>query len=164
MGGHVTGIVAEQWPQSYDGAMPICGVLGDYELFDYFLDFNVAAQTLSGVGKIIPLRGRLPDQPPCPRPRPALGPAFPFALNAGGQNFKSLVQLRSGGVRPLFEQGFLFWNGVCRRLPVRARGRRRHAAAPARRRRAELRRGLSVRHRPRASRRPRPRSTQPCSA
>ncbi len=51
MGGHVTGIVAEQWPQSYDGAMPICGVLGDYELFDFFLDFNVAAQTLSGVGR-----------------------------------------------------------------------------------------------------------------
>ena len=54
MGGHVTGVVAEQWPRSYDGAMPICGVLGDYELFDFFLDFNVAAQTLSGVGKTFP--------------------------------------------------------------------------------------------------------------
>ena len=49
-------VVAEQWPRSYDGAMPICGVLGDYELFDYFLDFNVGAQALSGVGNSSPSR------------------------------------------------------------------------------------------------------------
>ena len=111
MGGHVTGIVAEQWPRSYDGAMPICGVLGDYELFDYFLDFNLAAQALSGVGKLFPFA---PDylSATVPATKTALGPAFPFALNPAGQNFKSLVQLRSGGVRPVFEQGFLFWNGV----------------------------------------------------
>lgn len=111
MGGHVTAVVAEQWPQSYDGAMPICGVLGDYELFDFFLDFNVSAQTLSGVGKTYPYG---PDylSTTVPATKAALGPAFPFALNANGQNFKSLVHLRSGGVRPLFEQGWLFWNGV----------------------------------------------------
>jgi len=111
MGGHVTGVVAEQWPQSYDGAMPICGVLGDYELFDFFLDFNVSAQTLSGVGKTYPYG---PDYltTTVPATKAGLGPAFPFALNANGQNFKSLVQLRSGGVRPLFEQGWMFWNAV----------------------------------------------------
>jgi pimeloyl-ACP methyl ester carboxylesterase len=111
MGGHVTGVVAEQWPQSYDGAMPICGVLGDYELFDFFLDFNVAAQTLSGVGKTFPY-GADYLTATVPATKAGLGPAFPFALNANGQNFKSLVQLRSGGVRPLFEQGWLFWNAV----------------------------------------------------
>ena len=111
MGGHVTGIVAEQWPQSYDGAMPICGVLGDYELFDFFLDFNVAAQTLSGVGKSYPY-GADYLSTTVPATKAGLGPAFPFALNATGQNFKSLVQLRSGGVRPMFEQGWLYWNGV----------------------------------------------------
>jgi hypothetical protein len=47
-----------------------------------------------------------------PATKAALGPSFPFALNAAGQNFKGLVQMRSGGVRPLFEQGFVFWNGV----------------------------------------------------
>lgn len=111
MGGHVTGVVAEQWPQSYDGAMPICGVLGDYELFDFFLDFNVSAQMLSGVGATYPYS---PDylSTTVPATKAGLGPAFPFALNANGQNFKSLVQLRSGGVRPLFEQGWLFWNAV----------------------------------------------------
>jgi hypothetical protein len=109
MGGHVTGIVAEQWPQSYDGAMPICGVLGDYELFDFFLDYNVAAQTLSGVGKTYPYG---PDYltSTVPATKAGLGPAFPLALNAAGQNFKSLVQLRSGGVRPVFEAGWFYWN------------------------------------------------------
>lgn len=111
MGGHVTGLVAEQWPKSYDGAMPICGVLGDYELFDYFLDFNVAAQTLSGVGKTFPYAADYMSTT-VPATKVGLGPAYPFALNANGQNFKSLVQLRSGGVRPLFEQGWMFWNGV----------------------------------------------------
>ncbi len=111
MGGHVTGVVAEQWPKSYDGAMPICGVLGDYELFDYFLDFNVAAQTLSGVNNSYPYASDYLTAT-VPATKAALGPAFPFALNANGQNFKSLVQLRSGGVRPLFDQGWLFWNAV----------------------------------------------------
>jgi len=111
MGGHVTGIVAEQWPRSYDGAMPICGVLGDYELFDYFLDFNLAAQTLSGEGKLYPFAADYLSVT-VPATKAGLGPAFPFALNPAGQNFKSLVQLRTGGVRPVFEQGFLFWNGV----------------------------------------------------
>ena len=111
MGGHVTGVVAEQWPQSYDGAMPICGVLGDYELFDFFLDFNVAAQTLSGQAKTY-LYGTDYLTATVPATKAALGPAFPYALNAAGQQHKSLVQLRSGGVRPMFDQGWLYWNGV----------------------------------------------------
>ena len=111
MGGHVTAIVAEQWPRSYDGAMPICGVLGDYELFDFFLDFNVAAQTLSGVGNTYPYGPDYLDFT-VPLTKDALGPAFPYALNDNGNSFKSLVELRSGGVRPVFDQGFIFWNGV----------------------------------------------------
>jgi hypothetical protein len=111
MGGHVTGIVAEQWPRSYDGAMPICGVLGDYELFDYFLDFNVTAQTLSGVNKQYPFAADYLSVT-VPATKAALGPMFPYALNPSGQNLKALVQMQSGGVRPVFDQGFLFWNGV----------------------------------------------------
>jgi len=111
MGGHVTAIVAEQWPQSYDGAMPVCGVLGDYALFDFFLDFNLAAQTLSGIGAHYPFAADYLTVT-VPATKAALGPAFPYVLNTEGQNFKSLVELRSGGMRPVFEQGFLFWNGV----------------------------------------------------
>lgn len=111
MGGHVSTIVAEQWPKSYDGAMPICGVMGDYELFDYFLDFNVAAQTLSGVGKTVPFG---PDylSTTVPQTKAALGPAFPYVLNAQGQSLKNLTQLQTGGVRPVFDQAWNFWNGV----------------------------------------------------
>jgi pimeloyl-ACP methyl ester carboxylesterase len=111
MGGHVTGVVAEQWPQSYDGAMPICGVLGDYELFDYFLDFNVAAQTLSGQNALYPYG---PDYltSTVPATKAALGPAFPYVLNANGLNLKALTQIQSGGVRPVFDQGWNFWNGL----------------------------------------------------
>lgn len=111
MGGHVTALVAEQWPKSYDGAMPICGVLGDYELFDFYLDFNVAAQALSGSGKQFPFQSDYLTVT-VPATKAALGPAFPFVLNAQGQNLKALTALRSGGLRPVFEQGFLFWNGV----------------------------------------------------
>ena len=111
MGGHVTGVVAEQWPRSYDGAMPICGVLGDYELFDFFLDFNVAAQTLSGQNKIYPYGADYLSST-VPATKAGLGPAYPFALNAAGQNLKSLTELRSGGVRPMFAQGWLYWNYV----------------------------------------------------
>ena len=111
MGGHVTAALAEQHPRTYAGAMPICGVLGDFELFDYFLDFNVAAQTLSGVRKTFPYG---PDYltTTVPATKAALGPVFPFVLNPNGEQLKSLTELRSGGDRPLFDQGFLFWNGV----------------------------------------------------
>lgn len=111
MGGHVTGVVAEQWPGVYAGAMPICGVLGDFELFDFFLDFNVAAQTLSGQNKLYPYA---PDylSATVPATKAALGPAFPYVLNANGQHLKALTQLQSGGVRPVYDQGWNFWNGL----------------------------------------------------
>lgn len=111
MGGHVAAVVAEQWPSSYDGAMPICGVLGDYELFDYFLDFNLAAQTLSGQSKRFPFAADYVTVT-VPATKAALGSPFPFVLTPAGQAFAGLVQMRSGGVRPVFQQGFLFWNGV----------------------------------------------------
>ena len=38
MGGHVTPAAIEQYPQAYDGAMPMCGVFGDHELIDVYLD------------------------------------------------------------------------------------------------------------------------------
>ena len=43
MGGHVTAVAIEHFPRAFAGAMPYCGVLGDAELFDYFLDANVTA-------------------------------------------------------------------------------------------------------------------------
>lgn len=111
MGGHVSTIVAEQWPRSYDGAMPICGVMGDYELFDYFLDFNVAAQALSGVGQTAPFAADYLTVT-VPQTKAALGPAFPLQLNAAGQALAGLTQMQTGGVRPMFEQAWIYWNAL----------------------------------------------------
>ena len=41
MGGQVTAVAIEHFPRAFVGAMPVCGVLGDAELFDYFLDFHL---------------------------------------------------------------------------------------------------------------------------
>ncbi|WP_284037797.1 alpha/beta hydrolase [Neobacillus sp. 114] len=50
MGGHVTGVYAEQYGD-VDGALPMCGVLGDSELFDFFTDYGLVAQALDGKTK-----------------------------------------------------------------------------------------------------------------
>ncbi len=54
MGGHITAAAIEQYRNEYDGAMPICGVLGDHELFDFFLDYNLVAAALAGVRDNLP--------------------------------------------------------------------------------------------------------------
>src|SRR5206468_6312369 len=55
MGGHITGVAIEQYPSAYVGALPMCGVMGDNELFDYFLDFNLVAEALAGVQAQFPV-------------------------------------------------------------------------------------------------------------
>lgn len=49
MGGHIVGVSIEQYPNAYDGAMPVCGVLGDQKLFDYFYGASATAAALAGV-------------------------------------------------------------------------------------------------------------------
>ena len=113
MGGHITAVSIEQYPKTYDGALAICGALGDYELFDYFLDYNLAAQQLGTgsstfpvdpptyVGATVPsIKANLESVPG----------GWPIFLNADGNNFKNLVELRSGGVRPNFDEAWFFWN------------------------------------------------------
>jgi hypothetical protein len=114
MGGHITAVTIEQWPNSYDGAMPICGVMGDHELFDYFLDFNLVAAALAGVDTTFPPPADyLSSVVPAVKGNLELFPGtFPFTLNAQGEQLKAVTALRSGGFRPLFDQAFLFWNGV----------------------------------------------------
>src|SRR5919198_2459940 len=48
MGGHITAVEIEHYRDTFVGAMPYCGVLGDTSLFDYFLDANVTAAGLTG--------------------------------------------------------------------------------------------------------------------
>ena len=112
MGGHITAVSIEQYPSFYDGAMPICGVLGDFELFDYFLDFNVAAQQLGVGDSVFPVGADyLTSTVPAIKANlEAVPGGWPNVLNADGQNLKNLTELRSGGDRPNFDQAWFFWN------------------------------------------------------
>lgn len=113
MGGHITAVTIEQYPNLFDGALPVCGVMADYELFDYFLDVNVTAQALAGVdsGFPVPADYATSDVPAIKAEFELFPNTFPFTLNATGEQWKSLVEVESGGDRPVFDQGFLFWTG-----------------------------------------------------
>jgi hypothetical protein len=105
MGGHITGVSIEQYPNTYDAALPICGALGDYALFDYFLDFNGAAQQLGTGSSAFPVDSAQYIGATVPAMKAGLEAfpgGWPFVLNADGENLKSLTELRSGGERPNF--------------------------------------------------------------
>lgn len=113
MGGHVIGVSIEQYPGLYQAALPICGVLGDYELFDYFLDFNASAQQIALGTSQFPVDSVTYPFVTVPQIKANLESVpggWPVFLNAAGQNHKDLVELRSGGERPNFDEAFFFWN------------------------------------------------------
>jgi hypothetical protein len=112
MGGHVIGRSLEQFPGYYDGALPMCGVLGDDELFDFFLDYNVVAQDLSGVREY-PVTDQYATVT-VPKIEAALGltglrPGGPDTTNDKGKQFRSIVVNRTGGPRPGDVQSFALW-------------------------------------------------------
>lgn len=116
MGGHIAARSIEQYPRTYDGAMPICGAVGDYALFDFFLDYNVAAQQLGLGGSRYPIEdgeryigAEVPAIKAALEARPG---SWPQALNADGEAFKQLVELRSGGDRPNFDEAWVYWNSA----------------------------------------------------
>lgn len=122
MGGHITAAMIERYRGDFAGAMPYCGVLGDKELFDYFLDANVTAAALTGTDIEFP-DSLQAGQAYAPTYRaqvlaelPALGTGFNQGNPAGvaltplGQAWAGTVQQRSGGTRPGFASGFAFWS------------------------------------------------------
>jgi len=108
MGGHITGVAIEQYPRTYAGALPMCGVMGDNELFDYFLDFNLVAQALAGVDAEFPFPADYVTEV-VPEVKAALGMPYPFILNEFGARLRGVTQNISGGPRPAFETSFLVW-------------------------------------------------------
>jgi pimeloyl-ACP methyl ester carboxylesterase len=113
MGGHITAVSIEQHPKAYDAALPICGALGDYALFDFFLDFNAAAQQIgtgSSVFPVDPLVYIGVTVPTIKANLESVPGGWPIFLNADGQNLKNLTELRSGGERPNFDEAWFFWN------------------------------------------------------
>lgn len=115
MGGHITGVAIEQYPETFDGALPVCGVMGDYALFDYFLDFSATAQQLGTGNSQYPVDPAIYVGVTIPQLKAGLEAVpgtWPFTLNAAGENHKNLTELRSGGVRPNFDEAFGFWNSI----------------------------------------------------
>ncbi len=112
MGGHIIGRSLEQYPGFYDGALPMCGVLGDQELFDFFTSYQLTAQTLAGIDAY-PLP---PDYltKVVPRIQDTLGltnlvPGGPDTVTPNGAQFRAVVTNLSGGPRPGATPAFAFW-------------------------------------------------------
>ena len=146
MGGHVTGAAIEMFPNyrcppgrgnrlcrrfvtvlgklsggvRYDGAAPLCGVMGDVELFDYFADYTFGAEALAAeVNPLVVSQFPPPDDyatTTLPLTIGTLfannGAGFPDELTAQGESLKDLLRVISGGERPIFEQGFPFFQGL----------------------------------------------------
>ena len=119
MGGHIAGAAVDEEniraannKVRYDGAVPMCGVLGDTELFDYFTAYQVAAQKEAGIpatswpvanwAEIQPqvISKLFSSFPIAPTPSAAAVPS------AQGQQLKTIVQNLTGGARPLFDVGY----------------------------------------------------------
>ena len=112
MGGHISAAAVEKETLDtaknkvrYDGAVPMCGVVGDTELFDYFAGAQLAAQALTGYAGTAftswstiqaPVMSQLLNID-------ASGNIAPIAPK--GLAYASVVQNLTGGPRPLFGVG-----------------------------------------------------------
>ena len=111
MGGHITAAAIEAEAQTnainkvrYSGAVPMCGVVGDTELFNYFAGYQVAAQQLANVPITkFPVADFATLAPAI---QSALWTTFPTVSNAQGDKLKNVVMNLSGGARPFYEEGW----------------------------------------------------------
>jgi hypothetical protein len=111
MGGHITAAAVEKETAdsalnkvSYDAALPMCGVMGDTELFNYFAAYQVAAQHLAGMPASA---WPVPDFASLKMPlQAALFSMYPRMTTEVGTKVRNIVMNLTGGKRPLFELGF----------------------------------------------------------
>jgi len=125
MGGHIIGRSLEEFPRLYAGALPLCGVLGDQRLFDFFLDFHLVSQAIAGI-PAYPLPADYLTNA-APRIQAALGltglsPVGPDTTNDLGKQFRAIVVNRSGGPRPGTDPAFAVWKDFLFSLGVGATG------------------------------------------
>ncbi|WP_433270013.1 alpha/beta hydrolase family protein [Micromonospora vinacea] len=112
MGGYVIGRSLEQYPGFYDGALPMCGVLGDQTLLDFYLDYNLVAQALAEVPAYPTPADYLTNA--VPRIQVALGlagltPTGPDTTTERGKQLRAITVNRSGGPRPGADAAFAVW-------------------------------------------------------
>ena len=121
MGGHITAAAIEDEAAAtarnkvkYSGAVPMCGVLGDTELFNQFAAMQVTAQALAGVpayptDKFVDIRALVTGSlfstfnttPAYPTPS-----IVPTAV--AGTQYVSVLQNITGGPRPMFDVGLKY--------------------------------------------------------
>ncbi|MEN3356708.1 MAG: hypothetical protein V7637_690, partial [Mycobacteriales bacterium] len=122
MGGQVVAVSVEKY-RDYAGALPLCGVLADKELFDFYLDETATAAALTGTPLRFPAAGGGAAYAPgyvtgMRAALPRLGSGFatgdPAAvtLTATGRQWASVVAERSGGARPGFPAAVQFWTSA----------------------------------------------------
>ncbi|MEV1289809.1 hypothetical protein [Micromonospora sp. NPDC049679] len=112
MGGYIIGRSLEQYPGFYDGALPMCGVMGDQTLLDFFLDYNLVAQALAGVPAYPLPADYLSNAVPRIQARLGLGgmtPTAPEPANDLGRQLRAITVERSGGPRPGADAAFAVW-------------------------------------------------------
>jgi pimeloyl-ACP methyl ester carboxylesterase len=99
MGGHVIARSLEQYPGFYAGALPMCGVVGDHELFDYFLSYHLVAQALTDIHAY-----------PLPQDySTVVVPRIKQALAGRDDQFRAVVATLSGGARPGTDAAYAYW-------------------------------------------------------
>lgn len=104
MGGNVTALLLENYPNRFAGALAVCGALGGEEQIDYLVAWAMAAEFISGVtlptgsGQAAMYSALLQQLPR------ALG--SPDAPTPQGLQFLSVARALSGGPRPFFFEGF----------------------------------------------------------
>ncbi len=111
LGGHVAAAAVEDENYNnainkvrYDGALPMCGVVGDTELFDYFAASFLAALKIAGYpASAFPVDNYASVSA---NVQSALFSTFPSATTPAGDIYKSVMKNLTGGDRPLFDQGF----------------------------------------------------------
>ena len=112
MGGHITAAAIEDEAAAtarnkvkYAGAVPMCGVVGDTELFNEFAAMQVTAQAVAGVpnSPVTSWVGAVQAQVTS-----TLFTTFPSVPTATGVKYDSVLKNITGGERPLFAQGLAF--------------------------------------------------------
>ena len=111
MGGHITSAAIEDEAAAtavhkvkYAGAVPMCGVVGDTELFNQFAAMQVTAQALAG----------LPSYPSAKWSEisalvtSTLFTTFPTTPTPAGAKYLAVLQNITGGPRPMFNLGIAF--------------------------------------------------------
>jgi hypothetical protein len=112
MGGYIIGRSLEQYPGYYSGALPMCGVLGDQSLLDFFTDYNLVAQDLAGVRAYpVPL-DYLTNAVPQIEVKlglAGLSPVGPDTTNDLGKQLRAITINETGGTRPGATASFAVW-------------------------------------------------------